>query len=78
MSPKKLRENLEAVHAKSFTVNVSDGRHFNVPHTDYLMLTADAEQVILLEHGKTLRIIDAGHITSIDFEPAKKSKSTDR
>jgi hypothetical protein len=78
MSPKKIRENLEAVRAKAFTVNVSDGRHFSVPHTDYLMLTADAEQVILLEHGKTLRIIDAGHITSIDFEPAQKSRSAGR
>jgi hypothetical protein len=78
MSPKKLRENLDAVRAKAFTVNVSDGRHSSVPHTDYLMLTAKAEQMILLEHGNTLRIIDAGHITSIDFEPAQKSKNAGR
>ncbi len=78
MSPKKLRENLEAVHAKAFTVNLSDGRHLLVPHTDYLMLTEDAEQVILLERGQTLRIIDAEHITSIDFDVQKRSKAGGR
>ena len=74
MSPKKLRENLEAVHAKAFTVNLTDGRQLSVPHTDYFMLTEDAEQVILLEHGRTLRIIDAEHITSIDFDAARRAK----
>jgi hypothetical protein len=77
MSPKKLRENLEVVHAKAFTVNHTDGRQLSVPHTDDFMLTEDGEQVILLEHGNTLRIIDAEHITSIDFE-TKKAKSGGR
>jgi hypothetical protein len=78
MSPKKLRENLEAVHAKAFTVSLTDGRHLNVPHTDYFMLTEDGDQVILLEHGNTLRIIDAEAITSIDFELPKRPKSGGR
>jgi len=71
MSPEKLRENLEAIHAKSFTISVTEGRQLRVPHTDYLMLTEDGEQVILLEHGNTLKIIDTGHITSIDFDLSK-------
>jgi hypothetical protein len=74
MSPKKLRENLAAVHAKPFTVVVTDGRHLEVPHTDYLMVTDDGEQVILLEKGNTLKIIDTEHITSIDFAVSKKSR----
>jgi hypothetical protein len=78
VSPKKLRENLEAVRAKGFIVNLSDGRQFNVPHTDYFMLTEDAEQVILLESGNILRIIDAEHITSIDFERTRRAKSGGR
>jgi hypothetical protein len=74
MSPKLLKQNLEAVESKSFTINLSDGRQFTVPHTDYLMVANDGEQVVLLEHGNALKIVDAEHITSIDFSLPKRGK----
>jgi hypothetical protein len=77
MNPKKLHQNLEAVHAKPFTICLSDGRQFNLPHTDYLMLANDGDQVILLEGGNALKVIDAEHITSIDFQLPKRAKGTE-
>lgn len=74
MSPKTLHHNLEAVHAKPFTITVSDGGQFHVPYTDYFMLANDGEQVILLEHGNALKIIDTERITSIEFTVPKRGK----
>jgi len=75
MSPRKLRENLEAVRAQPFTISLTDGRPLNVPHSEFLRLANDGEQLVLLEGGNALKIVDAEHITSIEFEIPKRSKN---
>jgi hypothetical protein len=74
MSPKLLEQNLQAAEAQPFVVTLSDGRQFSVPHTDYCMVANDGEQVILLEHGNVLRIVDTEHITSIEFDIPRRGK----
>jgi hypothetical protein len=74
MSPKLLQQNLEAAEAKPFVITLSDGRQFSVPHTDFCMVANDGEQVILLEHGNVLRIVDTEHITSIEFDIPRRGK----
>ena len=49
-----------------------------MPHTDYLMLTKSGDQVILLEHGETLSIIDTEHIRSVNLDVSKGRKSEGR
>jgi hypothetical protein len=74
MSPKLLQQNLQTAEAKSFVISLSDGRQFSVPHTDYCMVANDGEQVILLEQGNMLKIVDTEHITSIEFDSPRRGK----
>jgi len=74
MNPKLLQQNLAAVESKPFKLSLSDGREFSIPHTDYCMVANDGEQVILLEHGNVLRIVDTEHITSIEFDVPRRGK----
>jgi hypothetical protein len=74
MSPKLLQQNLTAAEAKPFKISLSDGGKFSVPHTDYCMVANDGEQLILLEHGNVLRIVDTEHIISIEFDIPRTGK----
>jgi hypothetical protein len=68
MKPQNLRDNLEAVQSREFVIKMSDGSALRIPHTDYIMLSEDADQAVLFVEGRRLKIIDTEHITSIEFE----------
>ena len=74
MSPKLLQQNLAAAESKPFKISLPDGREFCGPHTDYCMVANDGEQVILLEPGNVLRIVDKEHITSIELDVPRRGK----
>jgi hypothetical protein len=74
MKPQHLRENLVAAQSRELTIRMSDGSTFHIPHTDYIMLNASGDQVVLFADGEKLRILDTHHITSIEFEAAKAKR----
>ena len=74
MKPQHLRENLEATQSREFTIKMSDGSAFHVPHTDFIAVNAAGDQVVIFADGRKLRILDTHHITSIEFERPKAKR----
>jgi len=74
MSPKKLRENIEAIPAGPFALHISDGRVVRVPHTEYVLLSHEGDQLVMFDDADALKVFDAAHITSIEFKRATVPK----
>ena len=74
MKPQHLRENLAATQSRQFDIKMSNGTVYHVPHTDFIAANSSGDQVVLFADGRTLRILDTHHITSIEFESAKPKR----
>jgi hypothetical protein len=67
MSPLRIKEEL-AEKSGAFVITLSDGRTFQIEHTDYILLSPDGEHTIFYASGQLgHKIIDTRHITSIEF-----------
>ena len=63
MSIQDFRERLEG-NFVPFTIRTSDGRTFNVPHRDFMMLTP--KRVVVSNSEGYVSILDPLHIVSIE------------
>lgn len=67
---REIRACLAAVPFRPFTIRVTDGRAFHVPHPDFLTVTPRG--TILFEKGDDSAYISALHVVSVD-KPAESA-----
>lgn len=72
MSPRLVRENIEAAGGKPFIIRTSDGSTLIVPHTDQLIISSNGRQVAFFAANGALKLIDTAHIVSVEFQNSKK------
>ena len=71
MSPRLVRENIEAAGGKPFIIRTSDGSPLIVPHTDPLIISLNGQVAFFAPNG-ALKLIDSAHIVSVEFQNSRK------
>jgi hypothetical protein len=75
MTIEKLREAHKAQPFVPFTIHLSDGRSFDVPHPEWLWLTPGG-RVAWVAHGPRgtrSDMVDLLHVTSLELKPPSSS-----
>ncbi len=73
MTADRIRSAIKAEPFRPFTLHVSDGRSFRVPHPEYVALSPQGRIVIVFEpvaqgqDESPMSILDLLHVTSVDF-----------
>ena len=55
---------------KPFMILISDGRHYNVPHPEFILIGSSA--VAVTDDEGDIAVIDPDHILTLKDKPAKK------
>ena len=75
MTIQQLRATQKAAPFRPFHVHMADGRHFAVPHPDFLFMSPSGRTVIICEADDEFSILDLLLMTEIEMvagNPAKK------
>ncbi len=67
MTPEQLREVLKRQPFTPFTISLSDGRRFRVPHPDWVWVPPEHARIFTVGAGDHFSIVDLILVTSIDF-----------
>jgi hypothetical protein len=69
MTIEQMRATREANPFRPFTVRLSDGRSFRVPHRDYLSMSPSGRTVIIYEADDSCSILDLPLVTELTMDP---------
>lgn len=75
MTIQQLRAAHKATPFRPFNVHMADGRHFNVPHPDFLFMSPSGRTVIICQEGEEFSILDLLLMTEIEMIPANPSRA---
>ena len=51
-----------------FTIHISDGTTFKVPHVDFALLTPTGQTFYVAVHGEMVERINVAHVTRVSSE----------
>ncbi len=76
MTIQQLKAAHRAVPFRPFTVHMTDGRSFRVPHPDFLFMSPTGRTVIICEEGEAedFSILDLLLMTEIEWSQASTSR----
>ena len=76
MTIQQLRKALRAEPFKPFTICLTDGRQFRVPHPECLAIPSNASRTFVVAGaGEDYRIVDLLLVTSIDYTARKARRA---
>jgi hypothetical protein len=70
MTGEHLRATRDANPFQAFTIHLTDGRSFRIPHRDYLSMTLGGRTAIVYHGHDSLSIVDVRLITELRIENA--------
>lgn len=78
MTNESIRQVLYAQPFESFTIQMADGRAFQVNHPEMVMAPKGARTIVLHQGGDRYSMIDLFLISSLDFDKSRKSRGNGR
>jgi hypothetical protein len=79
MTIDQLRKAVRAEPFRPFTISLTDGRRFDVPHREFIWIPPEAARTIgVAGSGEDYSIIDLLLVTSLDFDRAKSRRRNGR
>ena len=73
MTSQQLRAALQATPYRPFTIRMADGRSFEVPHPDFLLLTPGGRTAFACQTEEEFSIVDVMLMTEIEFRAMARS-----
>jgi hypothetical protein len=67
MTIEQLRATYGATPFRPFTIHLADGRHYDVPHPDFLSHTPTGRTLIVYHGGESFSILDLLLVTELKF-----------
>ena len=74
MTHDQVKDAVEAAGGKPFIIRMADGNALRIPHTDHLITSEAGNRVAFFTPDGSLKLLDAAHITSIEFPLEGKRK----
>jgi len=65
MTAEQVRKAREKAPFKPFTVYLSDQRHFQIPHQDFIWVVPGGRTIGIADDAGAVEIIDLVHVTSL-------------
>ena len=80
MNLENLRELHQARPFRPFAIHMSDGRTFEIPHSEFLAYHLESEMaVVALRTNRTFSVLDLSQITELEILPRNgKKKKTEK
>jgi hypothetical protein len=77
MTIEQLRNVLQARPFQPFTIHLTDGRHFLVPHPEFLARSPSGRTAILYHADESFSIIDLLLVTELEIHPTASATAQD-
>ena len=75
MTIQQLRAAHKATPFRPFKVHMADGRHFHVPHPDFLSMSPSGRTIIVYQENEDFSILDLLLMTEIEMTPANTARA---
>ncbi len=75
MTVPQLRAAHRATPFRPFTIHMTDGRSFHIPHPDFLFMTPTGRTVIVCQENDDFSILDLLLMTEIESSQATAARS---
>ena len=77
MTVEQLRNVHQAKPFQPFTIHLADGRHFRVPHPEFLSHSPNGRIIIVYHQGESFSIIDLLLVTELEVHPGASTPAQD-
>jgi len=67
----QIDELLETRPFKPFTIYLSDQRHFQIPHQDFIWIVPGGRRIGVADEAGAVEIVDLVHVTSLKLNAGK-------
>lgn len=74
MTIQQLKAAQQAVPFRPFTVHMTDGRSFHVPHPEFLSMSPTGRTVIIYQENEDFSILDLLLMTEIEWSKASSTR----
>ncbi len=65
MTAEQVRKAREKAPFKPFTIYLSDQRHFQIPHQDFVWIVPGGRTIGIADEAGAVEIVDLVHVTSL-------------
>jgi hypothetical protein len=69
MTTKQIRDLYQATPFRPFRLHMANGRSLDVPHLDFMLLSASGRQVVISTLRDTFEIVDVLLVTGVETLP---------
>lgn len=69
MTTEQFRRMLKAQPFQPFTLHLADGRHFDIPHSEFASMFPSGRTVIVTQPDDSFEIIDLLLVTGLESRP---------